>query len=126
MWEKAGDKPKTGKLVVIADDNKEICELVVDILQHDGHVVDMVHDGYQLLAYLEKKNPAVIILDLMMPEKSGLSILSTIRQIAPYSRIIIYSGYEEYQHSVYGRSADRFLVKGSDIEKLIEAVNELA
>lgn len=111
--------------IVIADDNKEICELVSDILAHSGLAVDMVHDGYQLLSYLETNNPGVIILDLMMPDKSGLSILSTIKEVSPYSRIIIYTGYHEYEHSVYARAADRFMLKGANIEDLIQAVNEL-
>lgn len=114
------------KKVVIADDNREICRLVSDILERSGYSVDMVHDGYQLLSYLETNSPTLIILDLMMPEKSGLSILGTIKQIAPYSRIIIYTGYDEYANSVYARSADRFLIKGSNIEKLVAAVEELA
>ena len=114
------------KKVVIADDNKEICMLVSDILGQSGYSVDKVYNGYELLSYLETNNPAVIILDLMMPEKSGLSILGTIKQIAPYTRIIIYTGYEEYENSVYARAADRFLTKGIDIDDLVNAVNELA
>lgn len=120
------NKSVKNKKVVIADDNEEVCMLVADILMHSGYSVDIVHDGYQLLSYLETNNPSLIILDLMMPEKSGLSILGTIKQIAPYSRIIIYTGYDEYENSVYARSVDRFLVKGANIEKLVEAVDELA
>lgn len=112
--------------IVIADDNNEICALVADILSQSGYSVDAVHNGYELLSYLEANNPAVIILDLMMPEKSGLSILGTIKQIAPYTRIIIYTGYGEYENSVYARAADRFLVKGVDVDALVNAVNELA
>lgn len=114
------------KKIVIADDNKEICSLISDILAHSGYTVDMVHNGYELLSYLGKNNPSVVILDLMMPEKSGLSILGTIKQLTPYVRIIIYTGYSEYKNSVYARAADRFLVKGTHIEELVTAVNELA
>lgn len=112
--------------VVIADDNKEISGLIVDILTEFGYDVDPVYNGYELLAYLQNKNPSIIILDLMMPEKDGLSILSTLKQVSPYSRIIIYTGYQEYQNSVYARTADRFLVKGSSMNELIEAVKELS
>lgn len=112
--------------VVIADDNKEICELVIDILRDEGYDVDAVYNGYQLLSYLETNSPAVIILDLMMPEKDGISILDTLKQLCPYTRIIIYTGYQEYENSVYARTADRFLVKGGSIEELIVAVQEFA
>jgi len=114
------------KRVVIADDNKELCELIVDILEGSGYAVDSVYNGYELLAYLETNNPAVIILDLMMPDKGGLSILDTLKQVSPYSRVIIYTGYNEYENSVYARAADRFLVKDGRVEDLINAVKELA
>ncbi len=114
------------KKIVIADDNKEICELITDVLKNQGYQVDAVYDGYELLAYLERNNPSVIILDLMMPNKSGLSILSTLKQVSPFSRIIIYTGYHEYENSVYARTADRFLVKGRTVDELLNAVQELA
>ncbi|MBD3296473.1 MAG: response regulator [Candidatus Omnitrophica bacterium] len=111
--------------IVIADDNMEICALITDILSSAGYSVDSVNNGYELLSYLEDNNPSVIILDLMMPDKSGISILNTLRQISPFSSIIIYTGYQEYRDSVYARTADRFLVKGKDVEELLGAVKEL-
>ncbi len=114
------------KKIVIADDNKEFCGLVTDVLSESGHEVDSVYNGYELLAYLKNFHPDVVILDLMMPEKDGLSIFDTIKQLSPYSRIIIYTGYQEYADSVYARRADRFLVKGADVDSLVNAVNELA
>jgi CheY-like chemotaxis protein len=111
--------------VVIADDNKGICDVVKSILEDEGYEVDMVHNGYELLAYLENNNPSIIILDLMMPAKNGLSVLSTVKQICPYSRIVIYTGYQEYENSVYARTADRFLVKGESMEDLVKTIGEL-
>ncbi|NQT33444.1 MAG: response regulator [Candidatus Omnitrophica bacterium] len=112
--------------IVIADDNKEMCELITDILGDSGYKVDAVYDGYELLTYLETNVPAVIILDLMMPEKDGITIFDTIKQISPYSKIIIYTGHQEYEHSIYARNADRFVVKGQSIKELVDAVDELA
>ena len=112
--------------IVIADDNKALCDLIVDMLAESGYEVDTVYNGYELLAYLEDNNPAIIILDLMMPEKDGLSILATLKQVSPYSRIIIYTGYQGYENSAYARTADRFLVKSGSIDDLIAAVEELS
>ncbi len=124
MAKKKEDTSKKGK-ILIADDNKEICELVTAILVETGHEVDSVYNGYELIAYLEKNNPSVIILDLMMPDKDGLSIIDTIKQVSPYSRIVIYTGHQEYENSVYARAVDRFLVKGRSIQDLIGTVEEL-
>ena len=111
--------------VVIADDNKEMCELIADILGETGYEVDAVYPGYELLGYLEKNNPSIIILDLMMPDKNGLSIINSIKQLSPYSRIIIYTVCKEYENSVYARSVDKFIVKGRNINELISAVQDL-
>jgi len=113
------------KLIVVADDNREICDLIIDIFEELGYEVNAVYDGYELIAYLEANNPSVIILDLMMPGKDGLSIFNTLKQVSPYSRIIIYTGYQEYENSVYARAADRFVLKGDSLKNLIAAVEEL-
>jgi DNA-binding response OmpR family regulator len=114
------------RTVIIADDNPQIREILTDTLVDMGYKADSVGDGYELLAYLESNNPSVIILDMMMPEKSGASIFDTIKQMSPFSRIIIYTGHVEYSTSIYARRADRFLVKGANLDELLEAVKELA
>lgn len=111
--------------IVIADDNRELCDLIIKLLSETGCEVDAVYNGYELLHYLENNNPDVIILDLMMPEKDGLSIINTLKQVAPYSRLIIFTGYQEYKKTIYARIADKFLVKGTDMNELIDAVEEL-
>jgi len=116
--------PQPGK-IVIADDNRELCDVIIRILAGTGYEAEAVYNGYELLHYLENNNPAVIILDLMMPEKDGLSIINTLKQVSPYSRIIIYTGYQEYEKTIYARIADRFLVKGTDMKELVSAVGEL-
>jgi len=93
-------------------------------MERMGHEVDSVYNGYELIAYMEKNNPAVIILDLMMPGKDGLSVISTIKEMSPYSRIVIYSGYKEYEDSVYSRAADNFVLKGGSIQDLVSAVEQ--
>jgi CheY-like chemotaxis protein len=115
----------TGTQIVIADDNAEIRQLLTDTLTSLGYQTDAVSDGYELLSYMEGKTPALIILDMMMPEKSGASIFNTLKQMSPYTRIIIYTGHSDYENSVYARSADRFLIKGRNIMELIKAVKEL-
>lgn len=119
-------KPDRNCKLVIADDNLEICELVKEVLEQEGYYVDQVHTGYELLAYLEKNTPSIIILDLMMPDKDGLSIITPIKTLTPSSRIIIHTGYPGFENSVYARSVDRFLMKGSTLDKLIETVEELS
>lgn len=111
--------------IVIADDNPKICSMWKDILMGKGYLVETVKDGYELLGYLTKKTAHILILDLMMPEKSGIEIFSAVRNSAPNTKIIIYTGFQRYENSIYARIADNFLLKGDNPGELLQAIEEL-
>ncbi len=113
--------------IVIADDNINIRRTLKDILEEKGYPVDVVKDGYELLAYLKKeeKLPYIVILDLLMPVKDGLEVIFSIKSVSPGSKIIIYTGFRRYENSIYARSADRFLLKTETPGKLLEMIEEL-
>jgi len=112
--------------IVIADDNQHIRESLSDILITKGYSVDTVKDGYELLFYLRKNSPDILILDLMMPDKGGLEILSAVKCIAPHTRVIIYTGFERYATSSYSEMADSFLLKDDDPQKLVDTIEDFA
>jgi len=112
--------------IVIAEDNKDLCDLLQEILSEEGYRVDLVHDGFSLIAYLKQAQDVdVVILDLIMPEKGGISIFDTVRSISPASKLIIYTGYTSYQHSIFAREADAFINKTDGPEKLLETIEAL-
>lgn len=114
------------KKIVIADDNKELCDVVSEVLALEGYIVDSVHDGFSLINYLkENQDIDAVILDLIMPNKGGISIFDTVRSVSPISKLIIYTGYTSYQHSVFAREADAFISKTDGAEKLILTLKEL-
>lgn len=112
--------------IAIADDNPDVCETLKLILLKAGYSVDTVKDGYEALAHLKAKSPHILILDLLMPEKSGVEILSAVREVSPETKIIIYTAVAKYENSKYARAADRFLLKAdTSPEKLLQAIKEL-
>ena len=114
------------KKVVIADDNRELCDILKTILEGEGYSVHVVYEGFSLLSYLkEVQDVDVVILDLMMPDKGGFSIINTVRSVSPASKLIIYTGYTNYRHSVLGREADAFVNKTEGPEKLLEILSKL-
>jgi len=112
--------------IVIADDNEGIRQTLKDILSEKGYLVETANNGYELYHYLKKKSPDIIILDLMMPEKDGIEILFSIKTISPGSKIIIYTGFQRYENSIYAQTADRFILKGQTPEDLLKAIDELS
>ena len=112
--------------IVIADDNPLIRLTWKDILTEKGYLVEVFKNGYEVLGYLKEKTPDIIILDLIMPGESGFDILSTIKSISPNTKIIIYTGFQSYEDSIYSKVADRFLLKGGSIEEFLQVIKELA
>ena len=62
------------------DDDPSIRQLVQDTLELDGHEVSTAADGYEALRVLETSKPDLVVLDVMMPGKSGWEVLEAIRQ----------------------------------------------
>jgi len=114
------------KRIVIADDNIELIELVGTILKKIGYVVSYVNNGFELIDYLKNNQETdAVILDLMMPEKGGISVFESIRSISPASKIIIHTGRTDYRNTIYAKEADAFIDKAEGADKIIEVLSEL-
>lgn len=111
--------------ILIADDKPNVRQTLKDILEEKGYSAETVTDGYDVLVYLKKKLPHIVILDLMMPNKDGIEIISSIKSIAPSTKIIVYTAFSRYESSIYANMIDKFLLKSDDTEKLLRAIEEI-
>lgn len=111
--------------IVIADDNENIRHTLKDILVEHSYGVDTVRDGFELLSYLKKSEPDIVILDLMMPEKNGIEVFDCLKYIRPKTKIIIYTAYHKYKSSPYAHLANKFVLKNSPTQELLEAIEAL-
>jgi two-component system response regulator MtrA len=68
-----------GRLVVVADDEDDILELVTVIIEGSGHEVVPVRDGAAALAAIHERRPDLVVLDIAMPEVDGLEVLRRLR-----------------------------------------------
>lgn len=66
-------------LILIADDDELIAELVAEALRARGHIVGTLGDGVQVLDLVAAKRPALVVLDCAMPTMSGVEVLRQIR-----------------------------------------------
>jgi signal transduction histidine kinase len=76
----ADAKANQGYEILVVDDNELNCEVVCGVLRHEGYGVHALLSGRQALNYLEKNEPDLIVLDLMMPEVSGEDALKAMRK----------------------------------------------
>lgn len=112
--------------VLIADDHALVRSGLRQFLAMDPSIVEIgeAGSGSNTLDMLRAKPWDLLLLDIFMPDRSGLDILARVRALYPNTRILVLSGYPERQYaiSVLRAGANGFLSKESAPEELLKAV----
>jgi acetyl-CoA synthetase len=113
------------KKILIADDEEIIRESLTDWLTDKGYQVTVAEDGDQTLKLLKESSFGVVVLDVRMPGKDGITVLEEARQFQPDLRYIIISGYPSVDTMTKGIrvGATGFLVKPFDPEELEKLID---
>ena len=122
------DKLSGGKKILIVDDDTEIIETVTYALEGAGYTVVVGRDGNQGLALAERENPDLMILDMMMPKRSGFLVLEKLRRIREQPLpVIMITGNEGSRHKAYAEllGVSDYIRKPFPMDRLISAVNDL-
>lgn len=121
--------------VLIIDDESIIRKGIKNIVnwkQLDCEVCADASDGIEGIELIKKYLPEIIITDIRMPGMDGLSMIKQVKGIVPYSKIIILTGYRDFDYvqEAIKFGAFDFLLKPSKIEELTavltRAVNEIS
>jgi len=114
--------------ILIVDDDFEIIESIRYALEGAGYVVVVARDGNQGLALAERENPDLMILDMMMPKRSGFLVLEKLRRLrdAPLPVIMI-TGNEGSRHKAYAEllGVSDYIRKPFAMDRLLGAVKNL-
>jgi DNA-binding response OmpR family regulator len=115
--------------ILIIDDDEDIREILASVLGRLGHEVREAGDGAAGLKLYRQSPVDLVITDLVMPEKEGLSTIMDLRKLAPQARIIAISGGlahdpKLYLHMAEKLGADRILRKPFHLPELEATVAE--
>jgi two-component system invasion response regulator UvrY len=112
--------------VLIADDHALVRAGLRQFLEQDPQITEIGEavSGSNTLDMLRAKQWDLLLLDIFMPDRSGLDILARVRALHPNIRVLVLSGYPERQYaiSVLRSGANGFLSKESAPEELSKAV----
>ncbi|MBC1560017.1 response regulator transcription factor [Listeria booriae] len=99
--------------ILIADDEKEIVDLVKLYLQNEGYTILQAYDGAQVWEMVQKETLDLIVLDIMMPEMDGLEVCRLMRQEGITTPILMLSAKAEDNDKIMGllTGADDYMVK---------------
>ena len=117
------------KKILIADDEPDILEIIQFNLQNEGYEVITAKNGDEAIEAAKKNQPALIILDIMMPGKNGIEVCNILRMQPAFkdTLIIFLSALSDETTEVRGleTGADDYLTKPVSPKVLISKVNAL-
>ncbi len=116
------------KRILLVDDDYEIVEALKVALEAKGYTLFVARDGNQGLAMAEREAPDLMILDMMMPKRSGFLVLEKLRRSRPEPLCgIMITANEGSRHKAYAEmlGVDDYIRKPFPMDRLIESVNRL-
>jgi len=85
--------PKSSSTILLVDDEPDIVLALQDLLEADGHQIDVASTGVTALESVKNHSHSVVILDVKLPDMDGLLILEEMAKVVPGLPIIILSSY---------------------------------
>lgn len=118
-----------GKRVLLIEDEPNIIQAISFILSRDGWTVDTHADGRTAMDEIARRNPDMIILDVMLPNRSGFDILADLRA-DPGTRalpvlMLTARGQTRDREMAERMGASRFMTKPFSNAEVLEAVRDL-
>lgn len=118
--------------VLIADDNKEFCEILQEYLtgNEEFEVTGIAYNGHETLKLIREKEPDVVVLDIIMPHLDGIGVLEKLNSLElsfrPKVIILTTLGQEFMTQRTVELGADYYILKPFDLEVLGTRIRQLA
>jgi DNA-binding response OmpR family regulator len=120
--------PPQQRSILLVDDDHEIVESMRTVLENKGYRILVARDGNSGLMVAERENPDVIVLDMMMPKKSGFLVLEKLKS-RPGGLIptIMITGNEGSRHRAYAEmlGVRDYIRKPFAMEKLVRSIEKV-
>jgi len=103
--------------IVFADGEPHIRQLCLEELQDEGYEVEVAGKGGEVVRLVESFQPDVVILEVLLPDMSGLETGRIIKGSRKETRVILYS-HSLPPHDISSWGADDFVVKSPNLDRL--------
>lgn len=117
-------------LCLLVDNSDSMLSLLTMFMEHLGFEPITARDGNEALDVVKEKSPQLVISEIHMPNRDGLSLLQDLRQLNPELPVILITGYMSYKVDLEALKKnnikpDAFLEKPFTLEQLKETVTKL-
>jgi DNA-binding response OmpR family regulator len=114
--------------VLLVDDDREIIEAVRYAMESEGYEIHVAHDGNQGIAMAENVHPDLLVVDMMMPRRSGFLVLEQLSRSYPKALpAIMMTANEGERHRNYAKllGASDYILKPFAMDQLLGAARRV-
>ncbi|HRU81502.1 MAG TPA: response regulator [Candidatus Methanomethylicus sp.] len=112
--------------ILIIDDDKDVADALGVILERQGYRTKIVHNGQDAIDASKKSNYNVALIDIMLPDISGIDLLKRLNEGVPRIRKIIVTGHATLENAVkaVNLGADAYLMKPVSPNVLLRTIKQ--
>jgi two-component system response regulator BaeR len=115
-----------GSHVLIVEDEKKIAQVLADFLMADGFNTHIIQDGAEVIDYIQQNTPDMVLLDVMLPNKDGLTLCKEIRQFSELPILMLTARVEEIDRLMgLGFGADDYVCKPFSSREVVARVRAI-
>ena len=118
-----------GKLILVADDDENLCANMKDVLSNKGYRVSVAYDGNMAVEKARKNNFDIMLIDLKLPALNGLETYLSIRDFRPNVVAIMITGYSQEMSKLVQQAlqenAYTCLEKPIDMDELLSLLGQI-
>ncbi len=123
------DNQKSSKHILIVEDEAALAEVLADTLRDAGYQVEVASNGEEGLKVALEKRPDLVLLDILMPKKDGITMLNELRQKQkpPVSSVIFFTNLNQMDKiaQAVDEGADGYIIKAeASLEEVVKKVEE--
>ena len=114
--------------ILLAEDEQQLSRVLETAMIHEGYQVDTVFDGQEAVDLAKENAYDLMILDIMMPVKTGIEALKEIRQTGNTTHVIMLTAMSEVDDKVTGldAGADDYLTKPFSLKELLARLRSMS
>ncbi len=127
MTDESEEMRLTSRKVLIVDDDPEVRAAIDHALQAEGALTQYCGDGNSAVRICESEPPELVILDMMLPKRSGFLVLEKIKRLETPPIVIMVTANEGRRHQQYAETlgVDGYILKPVRLERLITMAQDL-
>jgi len=119
-----------GKTILLVDDDRDILTAMQTALAETGAEICTATDGDSAIQQAEQNHPDLVVLDMMLPKRSGFLVLERLKhskEATQIPRVIMVTGNPGTRHKIYAESqgVDLYLHKPIRMEQLVQSIKDL-